>query len=61
MGSEKSADQAWDFVSSWFVISLHFIGLPKMLSARPIQALSAKYRPDPLTLRGVGVFELISN
>lgn len=24
MGSEKSADQAWDFVSSWFVIFFLF-------------------------------------
>jgi hypothetical protein len=26
MGSEKSADQAWDLVSSWFVIFSYFIG-----------------------------------
>jgi hypothetical protein len=24
MGSEKSADQAWDFLSSWFVIWVRF-------------------------------------
>jgi hypothetical protein len=28
MGSEKSADHAWDFLSSWFVdIGADFIGL----------------------------------
>jgi hypothetical protein len=27
MGSENSADQAWDFLSSWFVMGWDFIGL----------------------------------
>ena len=42
IGSEKSADQAWDFLSSWFVIG----GFYRAARSRPI---SAKRLVKPLT------------
>ena len=49
MGSEKSADHAWDFLSSWFVIGWRFY----RASWRPFQPLKPK-KPAPSQGRRAG-------
>jgi hypothetical protein len=52
MGSEKSADHAWDFLSSWFVIGVRFYraasGSPETDGESKCSACMAQLRRDPV-------------